>query len=131
LNLTNEISELAVPRNNLFCRVASTKTKRWKGTTKVAIHFWWIVPRSFYYLFPQKWLPEAPKVGQRVRIEGQLEIYLVLRLDTKRFSADLMLMTGNHQIEHNVPYFAIQPVTQEFRKGAGLENEQKGEATTA
>jgi hypothetical protein len=34
----------------------------------------------------------------------------VLRLDTKRFAADLMLTTGNHEIEEDVPYFAIDPV---------------------
>ena len=66
--------------------------------------------RSFYVLLPSNRLPDAPKVGQRVRIEGQQGLYLVLRLDTKRFAADLMLMTGNHEIEHGVPFFAIDPV---------------------
>ena len=66
--------------------------------------------RSFYFLFPNHRLPEAPKIGQHVRIEGQPGMYIVLRLDTKRFAADLMLMTGNHEIEQRVPYSAIEPV---------------------
>jgi hypothetical protein len=37
-------------------------------------------------------------------------VYIVLRLDTKRFAADLMLTTGNHEIEENVPYFVIEPM---------------------
>lgn len=60
-------------------------------------------------------LPEAPKIGQRVTIEGQPEVYVVLRLDTKRLAADLMLTTGNHAVEENVPFFAIEP-TQENRE---------------
>ena len=67
--------------------------------------------RSLYYLFPQNRLPEAPRIGQRVRIEGQPGEYVVLRVDMKRFCADLMLTTGNHEIEQNVPYFAIEPVS--------------------
>jgi hypothetical protein len=34
----------------------------------------------------------------------------VLRLDTKRFAADLMLTTGNHELEESMPFSAIQPV---------------------
>lgn len=64
---------------------------------------------SFYYLIPHHRLPDAPRVGQHVTIEGQPGIYIVLRLDTKRFAADLMSTFGNHEIEHNVPYFAIEP----------------------
>lgn len=83
--------------------------------------------RSLYYLFSQNRLPEAPKIGQHVRIEGQPGVYVVLRLDTKRFAADLMLTTAKHEIEENAPYFAIEliddkemaqkPTTQESRSG--------------
>lgn len=61
-------------------------------------------------MFPSASLPEAPRIGQRVTIEGQPGVYVVLRLDTKRFAADLMSTTGNHQIEENVPCFLIDPV---------------------
>ena len=33
----------------------------------------------------------------------------MLRLDMKRFCADLMLTTGSHEIEQGVPFFAIEP----------------------
>ena len=71
-----------------------------------------LLPRSFYYLFPENKLPDAPKIGQRVRIEGQPGTYLVLRLNTKRFAADLMLTTGKHEIVENVPLFALDPVNE-------------------
>ena len=69
--------------------------------------------RSFFLLFPHHKLPEAPQIGQQVTIEGQPGVYVVLRLDKKRFAADLMLTTGNHELEENVPYFAIEPVARE------------------
>ena len=33
----------------------------------------------------------------------------MLRIDTKRLAANLMFTTGNHRIEENIPYFAIEP----------------------
>ena len=68
--------------------------------------------RSFYFLFPTRPVPEAPKIGQHVRIEGQPGVYIVLRLDPKRFAADLMLTTGKHEIEENVPYIAIEAINE-------------------
>jgi hypothetical protein len=67
------------------------------------------VSRSYYFFFPPKTSPVAPRVGQRVRIEGQPGTYIVLHLHPKRFSADLMSTTGRHEIEEKVPYFAIEP----------------------
>ncbi len=67
--------------------------------------------RSFYYLLPHKRLPDAPRIGQRVTIEGQSGVYVVLRIDTKRLAADLMSTTGRHEIEENVPFFAIAPAS--------------------
>ena len=69
--------------------------------------------RSLYYLFPKQALPDAPKIGQHVRIEGQPGVYVVLRLDTKRFAGDLLLTTGKYDLEENVPFFAIEPVVEE------------------
>jgi len=57
-------------------------------------------------------------VGQHVRIDGQPEVYVVLRVNKKRFSADLMLTTGRHELEENIPYFAIEPVLPEHKRPA-------------
>ncbi len=84
--------------------------------------------RSFYYLLPQHQLPEAPRIGQRVTIEGQPGVYIVLRLNTRRFSADLMLTSGNHRIEQNVPYLAIQRLSSgKTRPGVGDPAEAESE----
>lgn len=69
--------------------------------------------RSFYFFFPPKTPPEAPRVGHRVQIEGQPGTYIVLDLHPKRLSADLMSTTGRHEIEERVPYFAIEPLSEE------------------
>ncbi|KAA6464920.1 hypothetical protein DYQ86_02905 [Acidobacteria bacterium AB60] len=69
--------------------------------------------RSFYFLFPPKKLPDAPKIGQRVRIEGQPGTYIVLHFDTRRMTADLMSTSGQHEIEEKVPFFAIEPLANE------------------
>jgi len=68
------------------------------------------VSRSFYLLFLHHKLPEASQIGQHVSIEGQPGVYIVLRLDMKRFAADLMLTTGNHALEENISFSALQPV---------------------
>lgn len=64
--------------------------------------------RYSYYFFPQNKLPEAPRIGQRVTIEGQPGVYVVLHIDMKRAAADLMLTSGNHEVEQRVPFFAIE-----------------------
>ena len=90
--------------------------------------------RSIYYLFPKNRLPEAPRIGQQVTIEGQPGVYIVLRLDMKRLCADLMLTTGNHEIEQNVPYFAIELVTvvhkRESERDSSLADTENETATT-
>jgi hypothetical protein len=53
-----------------------------------------------------------PMVGQRVTIKRQGEVYLVLRVDLRRYAADLMLMTGTHELEQNVPFVALEPARQ-------------------
>jgi hypothetical protein len=35
-------------------------------------------------------------------------VYVVLHIDMKRAAADLMLTSGNHELEHRVPFFALQ-----------------------
>lgn len=66
--------------------------------------------RSFHVFFPWGWLPEVPAIGQHVRIEGQPGAYVVLHVDLRRAAADLMSMTGSHEMEERVPFFAIEPV---------------------
>lgn len=73
-----------------------------------------VVARSVYYLFPAR--AEAPKVGQHVRVEGQPGEYVVLHLDSKRFAADLMLTTGKHNVEENVPYTVIEQLNEQAMK---------------
>jgi hypothetical protein len=63
-------------------------------------------------------------MGQRVRIEGQPGVYVVLHIDMKRAAADLMLTTGTHEIEHRVPFFAIEPITDSAIQKT-LEQEEK------
>jgi len=87
--------------------------------------------RSLYFLFSPVSLPKAPRIGQHVRIEGQPGVYVVLRLDTKRFAADLMLTTGNHEIEENIPYFAIEPVKETFATSEDKKAIEASEAATA
>jgi hypothetical protein len=53
-----------------------------------------------------------PVVGQRVTIDGQDDVYLVVRVDVRRYAADLMLMTGTHALEHNMPFCAMEPARQ-------------------
>jgi hypothetical protein len=55
---------------------------------------------------------KSPVVGQRVTIESQDKVYLVLRVDLRRYAADLMLMTGTHELEQNVPFVALEPARQ-------------------
>ncbi len=78
--------------------------------------------RYSYYFFPQKKLPEAPKIGQRVTVEGQPGVYVVLHIDMKRAAADLMFLSGNHEVEHRVPFFAIEPAPDP--QGAEAQTEQ-------
>ena len=51
-----------------------------------------------------------PVVGRKVKIEGQKDVYVVISIDQKRCAADLILASGNHALEENVPFFAIEPV---------------------
>lgn len=81
-----------------------------------------------YFVFPQTRLPEPPRIGQRVRIEGQPGLYVVLHIDMKRAAADLMLTSGNHQVEHRVPFFAIEPVPDTSAAKVETEEKDKGKA---
>jgi hypothetical protein len=87
--------------------------------------------RSLYILFHPASLPEAPRIGQHVRIDGRPGVYVVLRLDMKRFAADLMLTTGNHEIEENIPYFAIEAIKQTFTTSEDKNVIEAREASTA
>ncbi len=51
---------------------------------------------------------EVPEVASRVRIEGQEAEYVVLRVDEKRQVADLLRLTGIHQVLEDVPWHALR-----------------------
>jgi hypothetical protein len=55
---------------------------------------------------------KLPVVGQRVTVDGQDDVYLVVRVDLRRYAADLMLMTGTHELEQNIPFRALEPARQ-------------------
>jgi hypothetical protein len=62
--------------------------------------------------FSPRFALKLPMVGQRVTIEGQVGVYIVLRLDLRRYAADLILTTGAHELELDVPFFALEPARQ-------------------
>jgi hypothetical protein len=53
-----------------------------------------------------------PVVGQRVTVDGQDDVYLVVRVDLRRYAADLMLMTGTHHLEQNIPFRVLATARQ-------------------
>lgn len=63
---------------------------------------------------------KTPEVGSKVRIIGERGNYLVMRLDVRRYLADLMLLGATARMEHGVPFWAIEPVGTEIRFGSVL-----------
>jgi hypothetical protein len=61
--------------------------------------------------FSPRFALKLPMVGQRVTIDGQDGVYVVLRVDLRRYAADLLL-TGTQELEQNVPFFALEPARQ-------------------
>jgi hypothetical protein len=57
-----------------------------------------------------------PRVGQRVRVAGQDEEYIVMRVDRRRYLADLMCMSGMRRVETGVLLLALNPVPVERSK---------------
>jgi hypothetical protein len=51
----------------------------------------------------------TPIVGQRVRVVGADDNFIVIRVDRRRHHADLMHMAGALRLETSVPLFAIRP----------------------
>jgi len=51
----------------------------------------------------------TPIVGQRVRVVGAEDNFVVIRVDRRRHHADLMYMAGARRVETCVPLFAIRP----------------------
>jgi len=50
-------------------------------------------------------------VGQRVRVVGQDDVFIVIRVDRCRYAADLVQMHGARQVETGVSLLAIRPIS--------------------
>jgi hypothetical protein len=63
-----------------------------------------------------------PCVGQRVRVDGLTGTFTVVRVNTYQDVADLELTTGTRKIEMHIPFSAINPAGEDYRrKGASTE----------
>jgi hypothetical protein len=54
-------------------------------------------------------------VGARVRQMGSENVYVVLRVDTDRRLADLLLLTGIRRVEVNIPFECLRELGQHGR----------------
>ena len=54
-------------------------------------------------------------IGERVQIDGRDGIFVVLRVDTDRGAADLLLMSGVRRIESNIPLGTIHVLRDQGR----------------
>jgi hypothetical protein len=50
----------------------------------------------------------APGVGARVRQLGSAHVYVVVRVDTERRLADLLLLTGPRRLQEHVPFECVR-----------------------
>jgi hypothetical protein len=51
-----------------------------------------------------------PAIGDKVEIVGEKGVYLVVRVDGRRYLADLMLVCKTAKVEAGVAFAAIKPV---------------------
>jgi len=72
-----------------------------------------------------------PRVGQRVRVVGQDDVFIVIRVDRCRYAADLVQMHGARQVETGVSLLAIRPMRGPGKSptGATIDLEFAGDAT--
>lgn len=54
----------------------------------------------------------VPHVGSRVRQVGSENVYVVLRVDTERRLADLLLLSGVPRVEENMPFECLRELGQ-------------------
>ena len=62
-----------------------------------------------------------PEVGQRVRIKGKPEIYLIFQVDHTLCTVDLIMNAGNFEIVQQVAFSAVTPLIDFFLKFRGEE----------
>jgi len=63
-----------------------------------------------------------PRVGQRVSVDGLTGRFTVVRVNTYQDVAYLELTTGTRKTELHIPFSAIHPVGEDYRrKGASTE----------
>ena len=90
------------------------------------------VGRVFYVVLkPERPLVGVPILGQRVRIGEKPEIYVVIDVDRERHCADLMLTTGNHEIEKCVLFAVLREADEmhsavKTKRGSGAAKESAG-----
>ena len=63
---------------------------------------------------------KAPEIGTRVRIAGERGVYLVMRVDLRRYLADLMLEGPTAKVEQGVPFWAIESIGKTNPLGGAL-----------
>ena len=57
-------------------------------------------------------LPDTPVVGARVRILGESGIFVVVRVDLRRYVVDVIRMDKKAQVEEGIHFALIQPLTE-------------------
>ena len=86
------------------------------------------VSRVFYVVLKPDPLVGVPILGQRVHVGDKPEIYVVIDVNRERHCADLVLTTGNHEIEKCVRFAALKAVDEEYsaaktKSGSGAAKE--------
>lgn len=61
------------------------------------------------------------EVGEQVQIIGERGTYVVVRIDHRRYAADLLLIGENHTVEFGVRLAAIRPVSPVRRQKGRIE----------
>lgn len=59
---------------------------------------------------------KIPEMGQKVRMRGLTESFIVVRIDRAQRVADLMSTTGAHSLKEAVPFRSIAPVIESHDK---------------
>ena len=80
-----------------------------------------MAPPALSLFIQYKSLPRRPlEMGQKVRIDSLEGEYIVVSLDREAAVADLMLTTGAHHLEKQVPLKSVHPIVEDRRLKARL-----------
>jgi hypothetical protein len=82
----------------------------WTGGAAISKSAWSAAVRFGELIEPAGMLTPPPKTGQRVRVVGSDQEYMVIRVDRKRHMADLMRMSAVPRVESGVLLVALRPV---------------------